>query len=50
MSWEILWKFVLIVGVSLFAVMAIWVTIAGARDLRRLLTRIDESHHDGSSE
>jgi hypothetical protein len=44
MSWMLLWKIVFIAGVIGFSVMAIWVTIAGARDVRRLFQRLDESH------
>ena len=50
MSWVLIWKSVFVVGVAIFAVMAIWVTIYGARDIKRLLTRIDESHREKSEE
>ena len=42
--WIGLWKAVFIVGVVLFAGMAVWVTVGGARDIKRLFSRIDESH------
>ena len=44
MSWMLLWKIVFIVGVVGFAGMAVWVTIAGARDIKRLLKQIDNAH------
>ena len=46
MSWMLLWKIIFVVGVIVFAVMAVWVTIAGARDIRRLLARIEKSHEE----
>jgi hypothetical protein len=49
MSWMLLWKITFIVGVTLFAVMAVWVTIAGAKDIKRLFKRIEESHEDGEA-
>jgi len=42
--WMILWKAVFIFGVGIFAVMSVWVTIAGWRDIRRLFARMDEDH------
>lgn len=36
--WMTLWKVVFIVSVGAFSVMAVWVTIWGARDIKRLLT------------
>ena len=50
MSWVLIWKSVFVVGVAIFAVMAVWVTIYGARDIKRLLTRIDESHREKSEQ
>ena len=52
--WIILWKAVFILGLAVFAGMAVWVTIGGARDIRRMLERIKEEHEhseddDGSS-
>ncbi len=45
-AWELLWKIVLLVGLSTFAIMAVWVTIAGFRDIRVMLRRIDEQHKE----
>ena len=42
--WILLWKWVLIVGVALFAVMAVVVTIGGARDVRDLFRTLREQH------
>ena len=35
-TWILLWKTVFIVGLAVFVVMAIWVTIQGFRDIRSL--------------
>jgi hypothetical protein len=45
--WIVLWKIVLIGGVLLFGGMAVWVSIGGAFDIRRLFARIAESHKEG---
>jgi Sec-independent protein translocase protein TatA len=42
--WITLWKIVLIGGLILFGSMAVWVTIGGAFDIRRLFQRIIQSH------
>ncbi len=41
-AWETLWKIVLLGGIALFAGMAIWVTIYGAKDIRTLFRELDE--------
>lgn len=38
--WIVLWKVVLIGGIALFAVLAIVVTIGGARDVAKLLRQL----------
>ena len=47
--WMGLWKIVLIGGFSLFAVLAIVVTIGGAIDIGRLLKSLREEHARASS-
>ena len=42
--WIILWKITLIAGMTIFAFMAVWVTIGGYFDIKRLFARITESH------
>ena len=37
MTWELVWTVVFIGFLSAFAVMAVFVTILGARDIKRLL-------------
>jgi len=49
MSWMLLWKIVFVIGISGFALMAVWVTIAGAKDIKRLFKRIEESHEEGEA-
>ncbi len=41
--WIILWKTVLIGGVSLFGAMAVWVTIGGYHDIKRLFAQMAEA-------
>ena len=42
--WITLWKIVFIVGVVLFGSLAVWVTIGGFFDIKRLFKTIAESH------
>jgi hypothetical protein len=42
--WVILWKIVLIGALILFGGMAVWVSIGGFFDIKRLFRRITESH------
>ncbi len=47
--WILLWKATLVVGLAVFAGMAVWVTIGGARDIKRLFKRLDEQHKQDES-
>ena len=40
--WITLWKIVLIGGCGLFGTMAVWVTIGGYYDIKRLFARMAE--------
>ena len=40
--WIMLWKILLVGGVSLFGAMAVWVTIGGYYDIKRLFARMAE--------
>ncbi len=42
--WILLWKALFIVGVGLFAILAIVVSIGGAVDIRRLFRTLREEH------
>lgn len=44
--WEGLWKVVFWVGLILFGLMAIWVTIFGFRDIKKMLRRMEEQHDE----
>lgn len=44
MFWVYLWKFVFIATVFLFGMMALWVTVQGARDIVWLLTSLRKRH------
>ena len=49
-AWMLLWKIVLIAGMILFGVMAVWVTIWGAFDIKKMLQSIQSEHETGSNE
>lgn len=44
--WMNFWKFIFILTVSVYAVMAVWVTIQGAFDIRSMLRDIRKQHAD----
>ena len=46
--WIILWKIVFIVGVGAFAIIAIWVTFAGFKDIKSLFATINKEHIEGT--
>jgi hypothetical protein len=39
-SWSIIWKIVFVIGVSMFAILAILVIAGGARDIGKLIQRL----------
>ncbi|MCS1407944.1 MAG: hypothetical protein M2R45_01107 [Verrucomicrobia subdivision 3 bacterium] len=41
--WILLWKGVFILTIWIFTGMAVWVTIGGFRDIKRLFARLKES-------
>ena len=49
-AWMLLWKIVLIAGMVMFGIMAIWVTIWGAFDIKKLLQSINTEHETGTTE
>lgn len=46
MSWELLWKIVLIGVVGAFSLMAVLVTILGARDIRNLIKKLRDEEEE----
>ena len=42
--WIIFWKVVFIATVVMFAGLAVWVTVKGFADIKKLFLRIDASH------
>jgi hypothetical protein len=46
MSWELLWKIVLIGVVGAFSLMAVLVTILGARDIRKLIKKLRDEEEE----
>ena len=49
-AWMLLWKIVLIAGIVLFSIMAVWVTIWGAFDIKKLLQSLNTEHETGTTE
>jgi hypothetical protein len=45
-NWIILWKAVFIGTVSIFSVVAVWVTYQGARDIKFMLDGLRARHKD----
>ena len=49
MTWILLWKIVFILALTTFAVMAVFVSVLGARDIRKLLIALRQPE-DGSDD
>ena len=49
-AWMLLWKIVLIGGMILFGLMAVWVTIWGAKDIKKMLQSLKVEQETGSIE
>jgi hypothetical protein len=49
MEWITIWKTVLLVSLTLFAVLAIVTTVLGAGDVRRLFQRLEDERKDRDS-
>ena len=45
--WVMLWKAVFVLGVGAFTIMAVWVTVQGARDIKSLLRTLRREHDRG---
>ena len=43
-GWILTWKIVFILGLAIFTGMAVWVSIGGFKDIKTMLTRIDQHH------
>ena len=48
--WIILWKAVFIFAIGIFAVMAVWVTIAGFKDIKKLFAKINKEHGESTED
>lgn len=48
-GWSVVWKIVLIMGVSLFGIMAVLVIGGGALDVRKLIKRLKEDSENSSA-
>lgn len=47
--WVVLWKVVLLATVGIYGVMAVWVTIQGARDIKSMMADIRQRHEAGKA-
>jgi len=50
MTWVLFWKIVLVLALGVFAVMAVFVTILGARDIKKLLAALRHLEDDSVDE
>jgi len=48
-AWMLLWKIVLIAGMAMFACLAVWVTIWGAFDIKKMLQALNAEHETGAT-
>jgi len=48
--WVVLWKGVFLATVGIYAVMAVWVTVQGARDIKSMMADIRRRHETGENE
>jgi hypothetical protein len=48
--WQTLWKLTFFIGVGLFSIMAVWVSVQGARDIKSLFKTLDEEHRQSGEE
>ncbi len=46
MDWAMLWKWFLITAVGVFAVVSLWVTVAGLSDIRRMFAELRRQEPD----
>ena len=46
MEWMTIWKFVLVISLTLFALLTIVTTVLGAGDVRRLFQRLEDDRRD----
>ena len=44
-----IWKILFVFGVLAFAIMSVWVTIAGANDIKKLFKDLNKEHHQNRS-
>ncbi len=49
-TWAVLWKWFLILGVGAFAIVSVWVSIAGLSDIRRMFEELRDQQREDSSD
>ena len=47
--WVVLWKVVFLATVGIYGVMAVWVTVQGARDIKSMMADIRRRHETGET-
>ena len=47
--WVVLWKGVFLATVGIYGVMAVWVTVQGARDIKSMMADIRQRHEAGKA-
>ena len=50
MTWILFWKTILILALAIFALMAVFVTVLGARDIKKLLAALRDLEGDSSDD
>ncbi len=48
--WVLFWKSIFILTVSIYAVVALWVTVQGARDIKSMIADLRARHVEPPSE
>ena len=48
--WITLWKITLIGGIGAFAILAVWVSIGGYFDIKKMFKKINERHAEEEGE
>ena len=49
-TWAVLWRGFLILGVGAFAVVSVWVTVAGVFDIRRMFEDLRRGEGEDSAD
>ncbi|CAM2007674.1 hypothetical protein [Acanthopleuribacter pedis] len=47
-SWMLFWKVIFFIVLALFAILSVWVTIGGFRDLQYLFRKMEEEQQEAA--